>query len=131
MVRLLFKISDEFGIGLAIMLSIWWIYLGVLIEGTLLFGPSLIRSIVNNTVFYNVAACYGAFKIIQKMPWLILVEMFVRLHARMVITLPLIFILSSISFILDLFNSLCLMFSYDEIDMREGSFKFSLHRVED
>ena len=123
--------GEEIACGLMIILFFSWYYAYVFFEFIVMFGPSVIRSIDTNSLFYNIVACYGMFKIIQKVPWLIFIEMFIRLHARLVIVLPLILVLSTICFILDLLHSSSVLFSYDELDLREDyGFKPSLVRAE-
>ena len=123
---------EEIACGLVISILFSAYYASyVFFDVIVMFGPGVIHSIQTNPLIYNILACYGMFKIIQIVPWAIFIEMFIRLHTRLVIVLPLILVMSTICFILDLLHLSFVLFSYDELDLREDyGFKPSLVRAE-
>lgn len=122
---------EEIACGLVISFLFSSYYAYIFFDVIVMFGPPLIHSIQTNPLVYNILASYGMFKIIQIVPWAIFIEMYIRLHARLVIVLPLILVMSTICFILDLLHSSIVLFSYDELDLREDyGFNPSLVRAE-
>ena len=125
------KKYEECVCGLVILFSFSPLYAIAFFDVMVMFAPPVIHSIQTNPLLYNILACYGMFKIIQIVPWAIFIEMCIRLHARLVIVLPLILVMSTICFILDLLHSSVVLFSYDELDLREDyAFNPSLVRAE-
>ena len=112
------KKEEEIGYGVFVLLPACWIYVVLIAEIILAFAPLAITSIEANSLLYNVLACYGMVKIIQKIPWFLFVEMFVRLHARFILTLPLILLELIVAFTFNIVHSFFMMFSSKELTYR-------------